>query len=385
MRLKLEGLNEIVKKAVGAERITETLRNEVSRVLGPAAMCTGGLEKVAEAANDRIDVLERTGKASSLSFRPAVLTKFVTNESAEVRKLAARMLPERFAARMAFDKDHSVRLAVARRLPVSSLKEMVKVFPNDDELRLIYKSAKLNEAGIPQPKVVDEPFDMYGEDRLGDAVKQSEGPELSDQWYKDKAFKFLQDYGGNIEYQWEETLVQRYISSVKATSGVEIDGHRLIKALRDLIEEKEDRVIERNPLKETLDFLKRQERQELLNECAMPAISLEIDPVRELLEAKLSNRDYIAKANVLFNVKEYKLPAAIRAHRLGEEFKREELVPGTGCLPHTSGFRALDERALDTYVKCWNDRQALQGEPLRLSWNNHPEADNKIGFQVELK
>ena len=384
MRLKLEELQKVVKRAIDEERATESLRAEVSRVLGSAVIAEGRVELVAEAANSWIDVLERTGRSASLAFKPAVMVRWLDHNSPEVRKFAARVVPEKFLSKMINDRNSTVRATVARRLPVGSVREMLKRFPNDDSVRVIYKQKRLAEAGIKQPKVQDEPFDMHGEERLGDAVKQDAGADLSDQWYNTKALKFMQDYGGNIEDSWEEVTAHRYASSLKATSGVEIDVEKLLKAIKDVIEDREDRAMDRSALKETLSWLKRQEESELLQESAMPLIGLDVDPVRELLEGNLTPSTYIDEANQLFRVQESTIPATIRKHRLGERYT-ETKMPVIGRLPHGQSFRAIDERALDVYCKNWNDRQQLHGEPLKLEWSTHPEQVGKISFNVTLR
>lgn len=385
MRLKLEELARIVERTLNEERATEALRAEVVRVLGPSVVAEGKAERLAEAANERIDVLEMTGRSGRLDFKPAVMVKFMNHSSPQLRKLAARVVPDRFVDRLANDRDHSVRAAVARRLSVGAVREMLRRFPNDDTVRVIYKQKKLAEAGLPQPKVQDEPFDMHGEERLGDAVKQDPGPELSEQWYRDKALRFMQDYGRNIEYAWEELATRRYVSSVKATSGVEIDESKLLKAIKELIKEREDHALERDALKETLVWLKGQEERERLSEAAMPIIEDVIDPVRDMVEGSLTPATFVEQANKLFKVREATLPPGIRKHRLGEAGRRGETIPVVGYLPHTSGFREIDERALDMYCEAWNSRQALHGEPLRLEWSTHPDQVGKVSFNVVLR
>lgn len=386
MRLKLDALQRVVKQAINDERVTVLLRTEVSRVLGPSVLVEGKLERIAEEANDRIDVLERTGRMSRLDFNPAITTRFLDHTNPEVRKFAARVVPERYLARMANDRSPSVRAAVARRMPIGAVREMLKRFPTDDQVRVIYKQKRLAEAGIKQP--TEEPLGhdpALEADRLGDVVKQDTSAELSEQWYRDRAVRFMQDYGQNIEYCWEELAVRRYASSLKATSLVEVDEVKLLKAVKDLIKEKEDRCMDRDALKETLSWLKGREERELLSEAAMPIISEESDPVRDLLEGNLTPQGYIDEASRLFRVQEATMPAAHRKYRLGERNARSTSVPVIGRLPHRNGFRALDERALDAYCKNWNERQQLQGEPLRLEWSTHPDEVGKISFNVVLR
>lgn len=386
MRLKLEELERVVKRAVDEERAADALRLEVNRVLGPAVIAEGRVEHVAAAANDRIDVLERTGRSTRLAFKPSVMIKWLDHNSPEVRKFASRVVPERFLDRMVNDRSDVVRAAVARRLPLGAVREMLKRFPKDDQVRVIYKEKRLNEAGIKQP--TEEPMGhdpVEDAERLGDVIKQDEGSDLSEAWYDQRALRFMQDYGGNIEDAWEELTARRYAASLKMTSGVEIDESKLLKAIKKLIKEREDRALERSALKETIAWLKRQEERELLSEAAMPVISIDDDPVRDLVEGKLSPATFIDEANALFRVQESTVPPGIRKHRLGERNARWSTVPVIGRLPHNNGFRAIDERALDMYCEAWNSRQQLQGEPMRLEWSTHPDQVGKVSFNVVLR
>jgi hypothetical protein len=385
--LTVKKLQELVKRALTEERAVEALRVEVNRVLGPTVVAEGKVEVIAEMANDRIDVLERTGQVSRLIFKPSVMTRFLDHTNPEVRKFAARVVPQKFLINMIDDKNSGVRAAVARRLPLRIVGEMLEKFPHDDEVRLIVKQKKLAEAGIKSPTVEPIARDpVENKKRLGDAVKQDDGAELSETWYRECALRFMLDYGTNIEYNWEELLARRYCASVKATSGVEIDESRLLKAIKELIKEREERTLERSALKETLAWLKGQDEHELLSEtAAMPVISDDVDSVRALVEGNLSSSTYIDRANTLFCVQHATIPAGIRKYRLGERNARAEMVPTVGKLPLGHGFRAIDERALDLYCKHWNDRQQLQGEPLKLEWSNHPDNANKISFNVILR
>jgi hypothetical protein len=182
MGLKLKELQKVVNKVVKNERSVEALQEEVLRVLGPTILTSRGLARMAESANDRLDILEASGRSRS-QVKPSLLIKFVNSDSAEVRRLVARLLPENFIRLLAKDSDPSVREAVAKRLPLPLVKEMTRRFPQDDTLRTIHRSRSLIEAGLPNPKIVDEPFDMYGEKSMRDAVGDLDPLELSDTWY----------------------------------------------------------------------------------------------------------------------------------------------------------------------------------------------------------
>lgn len=261
------------------------------------------------------------------------------------------------------------------RLRLRDLQRVVKQAINEK---------KLIEAGIAQPKAITEPFDIHGDEPMGDASKTFAGPELSDRWYSDKASKFIQDYGTNIEGGWEHTIVKRYCSSVRATTGVDIDEQKLLGAIMDLNKEREDRALERDELKETLVWLR--SREETIVEHLMPEFVATVDPVSDLLESTdKSPQEYIERANEVFGIREATLQRALGKHRMGESNGRDETVPVNGVLPHDGAFRNVDEAALDRYIECWNSRQVMQGEPLQLSWCVHPDAVNKVSFSCILK
>ncbi len=100
-------------------------------------------------------------------------------------------------------------------------------------------------------------------------------------------------------------------------------------------------------------------------------------------ELTLTPSEYIELANHVFDIREARLPMAIKKHRIGEHsLGRQQTVPMKAKLPHGGAPRALDEQALDLYVKHWNDRQRFVGELLQLEWTSHPSAINLIGFTV---
>lgn len=385
MKVNLKALQHVVRKAVNEERLTQALRIEVSRVLGPSVIIEGPLDQLAEAANERLDVLDGTGRVPAFDFKSSLVSRLASHKNYNVRKLAARTLPVNMLGKLVQDGHSAVRAAVAQRIPVPAVKEMMKRFPHDDQLRQVYKHRRklVVEDGIPQPKVQDEPLNIHADGALGDSVKQDK-PELSEQWYDDRAERMLQDYGRNIECNWEELTVHRFVTSMKMTSGIEIDAKKLLEVIKDKIKERDDRVLERDALKETLSWLEsRSDGVEALTE-GVDMVNEEVDHVKDLLEADLSPQTYVEKARSVFSVQESTVPAGIKKHRLGEGMK-EERIPVIGKLPHPNGFRSIDEKALDRFCECWNTRQAMTGEPLRLEWSAHPGEVGKVSFSVTLR
>lgn len=383
MRLKLGTLQKVVNATLIENKATDSLREEVSRVLGPSVVTNVKLDRLAEEANYRIDVLDRTGRSEIYSnFRPEVMVKFMNSSSVEARKLAAKVLPESYLYKMSNDPSLAVRHIIARRWPIELVKEMLKKTPYDDELRFIIKEKK-STTGIKTPEkkpMAHDPVD--GKERLGKLAKQDPGIDLSDTWYNTLASKFIKDYGGNMEGQWQAPLAYRYCSSVKASTGVEIDEKKLLDAITKQLEEKDDRTLERFSLKEVAQNLLSEVSEEDLE---LPLIDESVDnPVEALLHANCSSSEYVERANELFNIKESIMPRSLRKYRLSEGIRGDLLVPCVGRVPGKY-VDSIDESALDLYVEHWNSIQSSNGEPVRIEWSHNPATQNGVSFNVELK
>jgi hypothetical protein len=384
MRLRLSELQKLVNSTIIEHEAASELKEEIRRVLGPVIVTEGNLNEVVAAANDRLDVLSRTGRIAAVEFDPNITVRWATHVDPEIRKFVARVCPEKYLVKFSYDKSPEVRAAAAGRMPLNAVREMIKRFPSDDGLRAIFRQKKLTEAGIKQPGKQPMGIDPAANaKRFGDAAKTQFGPELSDAWYREQARRLMLQFDNNIEYMWEETAVRRFCASTKATSGVEIDEAKLLKNVKQLIKEKEDMALERNALKETLAWLEKKEDDGFLTEGVIPNANEQVDPVEEI--SHLNGERLIEAFNKLFRVQLGMLPLGIRKYRLGEGNARQTLVPVVAILPHNYGFRAIDERVLDAFCEAWTKRQQLQGEPFRLEWTIHPTDANKIGFTCILK
>jgi hypothetical protein len=383
MHLKLEELQKVVKKTIKDEQRQTAIREELFRVFGPPVMVSKNHEKVAEVANEQLDIFESTGReVQRSSFKISVLVEAAVDNSAVVRKIAARLLPEKMVFRLLNDPSSSVRCAAAKRAPYSLVKEATKKFPTDDQLKSVARAKKLQEAGLPNPKPDDEPFDMYGEEPLGDAVKtRVSDKDLPDSWYERLAHKLCADYGSNLEGNWEETIATRIVASHFSTTGIKLDREKLLKAIYNCIREREDVVLGEGSLK---SISKRLLRESYLEEATMPIIEERNDPVLNLLESNFSSAQYVEEAEKLFVIRKSGVPAGIKKYRIGEGSHVETLIPVNGRIPGGS-MNPNVEHALDRYVDSWNKRQALSGEPYRLSWGPHGSSFGMIGFNLELK
>lgn len=383
MHLKLEELQRVAKETIKEEQNNKSLREELFRVLGPSVMVSKNCEKVTIAANEQLDLLESLNRPVDRNeFKTSVLIEAAKSKFSSARKIAARLLPERIAARLLTDPSSSVRCAAARRSSYILVKEAFKRFPNDDQLRTITREKRLHEAGLAAPEVVDEPFDMYGEEPLGASVKQKITGDLPDTWYERLAHKICSEYGGNLEGQWEEIIATRIVASHFSTTGVRLDRDKLLKLIYDCIKTREDAVLEEGSLK---SISARLMRESYLDEAVLAIHDEERNnPVADLLESNFSSAQYVEEAEKLFSIRKSIVPAGIKKYRLGEGSHVETMIPVNGKIPGDK-MDATSESALDRYVESWNKRQAISGEPYVLSWGPHGSGINMVGFHLQLK
>jgi len=383
MHLKLKELQQVVKRTMRDEKSHIALREELTRVLGQGIEGKGDYISVAKAANEQLDILESTGRFPRQgSFKLSVLVEAITSQSSAVRKLAARVLPEKFIRNMINDSESSVRTAAAKRLSYAQIREAIRKYPGDDQLRYIAKAKRLAEAGLPTPKAEDEPFDMYGDKPMGDSGKTQEGDDMSDAWYERKAIDICKQFGSNIEGQWEEIIATRVVASHYSTMRVMLDREKLLKAIYDNIKTNEDAVLGEGSLKSLIHRLRSDSH---LDESFMPVIEESNDPIKSLLESNLSPSDYVKKAEEVFTIRKSTVPAGIKKFRIGENRLIDTMIPVKGQMPDGKCINSIAERALETYVKHWNGQQSLRGEPYTLTWNHNPMGMDIVGFNVTLK
>lgn len=383
MSLRFNRLQSVVKAEVKKDRSQRALRDELFRVLGTPIMVSESPEDVAHAANDRLDVLEATGRfPESANFKHSILLEAASVGSIEVRKLAARLLPERHVHKFLTDPASAVRCAAAQHASFNLLGEVARMYPNDDQLRAIIKGRRLAEAGLPQPETSDEHFDMHGKGRL-ETAKQHPGDELSKNWYKHLASKLCKDYGANLEGQWEEVAATVH-SNAHASFGFKVDRDKLLQAIYDHLEERDDEVLEEVLEEGFFRKVSARLRSSSLNESFMPVIPENVDPITALVESHLSSSQYITNFEKMFRVRKSSLPPGIRKHRLEESQALTTEIPVLANVPGGT-FTPTSERALDVYVNHWNSRQRVSGEPFKLSWSPHPADISLVGFSLELK
>lgn len=364
MNLKLRHLRTVTQETLSETKALNEMKAELRRVFGPATVVDAKTSAVASYANSVLDTHEASGKSCEmLGLKPQAFLKTLTHSDPGIRKLSARLAPLKEIRQLVFDDNEDVRLAAASRLPKVFAEAALKKFPEDFALENLVEERKLlKEAGLPEPKERSQHLAMY-KDRLGDSAKQKNIPELSDVWYEDIARKFAQDYGKNIEFNWEEKIVANFCSGVRAQTGVVVDAKRLLKAVKDLIEEKDDKALEE--AKELhLPFL----FEERLTSRSSKMLS------------SVSSVSNMTQLSEMLGVQYKPANLFVRA-RLLEEGMNTKVM-----LPHKVNFNASissnDECDLDKFVVMWNAAAKRDKKPLRISWVN--ESDSVALFNVEV-
>ena len=361
MRLKLSDLQKVVESTVQEKKAVESFCNEIKRAFGPTVDISDKLDVLAERANDRLDVLDRTGRTNYINFSPKIALSLANHANAEVRRLIVRLLPESAAVQFINDKNASVRKEAAKKAPVAMVEAALNKHKNDHLLQEVLKEKVLSE------------------EREFAIVAAATGPAgeefFSDKWYNSMARKLMQDYYmKGLDTGWVPAAVKQVVLSNRGANRFNIDPYKLMKSVVEMIADEEDAKAEKLGLNEsakpTEEFFLEEDVQ---------------DPVTQLVEMNLSSREYVEKANDIFEVKFSIIPPGIKKYNIGEGRHSNVNVPVVAFLPHKSSPRYIDEVALDSYVKHWSSQQQLRGEPYKLTWSSHPDSQNKVSFRLELK
>lgn len=351
MRPKLSNLQKTIKNKNDIISETEMFCNEIKNVFGPSVIKQDDLKSLVEEANEKLDVLEYCGKLNTINFSKKIAMKMSTHELPQVRKLVARVLPENASTLFLFDNNESVRLAAAKKAPLKVLEEAKLKFPKDAALKDLFEQKKKDHVSALEAAAHHPDEDM-----------------LSDSWYEKVAKKIIQDYGKTLDTTWVGSAVKQYCLTVRSTTRLPVDQLKLIEAIKTLLDKHDEsraEVLEINESIETLD-----------NE--------QNDIVDSLIGDNLSPQTFIEKCNNIFNIKYASLPPSIMKHKIQEGYSINE-IPVSCTLPHSNAPRRIDEIALDSYVKYWNEKQKIKGEPFKIKWDPHPGSINKITFTTELK
>jgi len=362
MRLRITDLQKIVEQTIQEKQAIDNFCAEIKKAFGPTVVVSNTLESLVEQANYRLDVLERTGRESYISFSSKIALPLSSHSDPEVRRLIVRLLPEHAAVSFINDKDSKVRAAAAKKSPLKLVESVAKIHKNDDLLQDVLIQKRLVEEKSALDLSVQGPRD---EDEF-----------LSDWWYEKTARQLIQDYGRTLDTTWVPTAVSQVCSN-RSVNRYNVDPYKLMKVVVKIIADRDSEKFDR--LENAQVVIK-----ESSNASSDPAAEM-TDSVSELLESKLSQSEYLQRADVIFGIKYASIPPGIKKYTIGEAKVGNVEIPIIGSLPHLQSPRFVDERALDTYVSYWNSRQSLKGEPYKLSWTSHVGSRNKINFHLELK
>jgi len=361
MSLKLGKLRKAASQVVLEEKSLKLLSQELVKSLGPTITTSYGLKVMAESANDRLDVMERTGRTPE-PIPSDLLLRFADSSIKEVRKLVARLVTERHLTNFISDKDPAVRAAAARRLPYHIVKEMKEKFSSDDQLLSIYRGKKLAEGS---KMLNDKEFDMYGDIRMGDA-EEVEHPGLTDTWYDSMSKKIISNYGGNLERQWEENAVNRYCTSLRS-QGIEVDQQKLLDCVYDHLSARDDNTLDESIASsiEVMPIFEEKER----------------NPVKNLLEGNRTPAEFVKEFEETFSVVKQTMINPGRKYGIMENVARVTL-PAYAMIP-TRGLGPREEKALDLYTRHWTSMQRLSGRSYTMSWT--PFGANKVKFNIGVR
>jgi hypothetical protein len=388
MQLKLEELQKVVKSVVNDEKYSHALKQEISRAVGAKVVTTHSVTVMAESANYQLDIFEKTGR-SMPHAKASILLKHVNSDSVEVRKLVARLLPESHVKAMIDDRHPAVRAVLVKRLPLDLASKLATRHKSDDNVQTQYRLRKLTES----VKVDDKEFDMYGDMHVEDAFDGLEHPGLTDEWYNTLAHRIINGptaYGNNLEGNWEEKIAKNICDSYKS-QGIEVDHEKLLDAVYDHMEMRDADIIkasenrrgssggsvDESVLKGIVRSLRLHEN---LDEPFMPIISEEIDLVESLVESVMPSRNYIEKFEELFEVTKEATYNVGKKQGINEGYSKV-IAPSTATVPY-GNLRAVDEKALNAYVKNWNLQRSLKNQPYKISWS--PAAASSVKFHLEV-
>ena len=352
MSLKTAELQKVVRNVLQEKQKSDEFCEEIKRAFGPSVVVRNTLASLVEQANYCLDVFEHKGRLNEVNFSTKVALKMSTHSSPTVRRFVARVLPENAAISLLFDKDETVRSAAAKKAPLKMIQEAIRKYPQDILLRETFKNKKLMEVSALEASITDSAEDL-----------------LSDYWYEKTAKKIIQDYSHTLDVTWKNAAVRQLCSSARATSRLPIDPVKLMNTIDDMLSKREEERLEKLSIKES----KTEYHFEKTN-----------DVVEMLVNESLSPQEYIDQFTQIAKVKFSEIPPGIMKYRVQESFTSRK-IPVSCTLPHKSSPRHIDEVALDAYVKHWNTKQKMLGEPFQLAWSPHPESMNKISFRLELK
>ena len=375
MRIKQEDLNKIAKNHLNELKIIKVLSSEATRVLGSSVdEPFFSLKEAAETISDRISYLKLTGKnVDNLQFKPSVMIKLSSSNCNEARILAAKTLPSKLLGNLTLDKEPAVRHEACKRSSISSVKESILHFPNDEILEEILEQ-RLIESD-------ENHLHIHDKKKLGPSGKSIQDVELSEAWYKTKALQMIQDHD-TLETSWIIPAVRRYCSSQNSFSKINIDEEKLRDAILEELEIREDKELERHKLTES--FVKHNSFVKKLVDVKLPIIEETTDAVKILLRKNLKGKSYIEEASKVFEIKWSQSTNRFVNECKSYGFVSPKFIPSRANLPLRSSPSYDDEVALNMFCETWQYLQPHSSKVI-LEWFVDDESSNQIRFRVKFK
>ena len=351
MKLRLKDLDLIVKNELSLPSVTEAFKAEVRKVFGPSIVVEGrGINEISKDVNNIVEVMIKQGREVPV-FDHNVLRSLVTHSHPEVRRTVANLGQQGSLQKLMFDKDQYVRLSVGKRVSTTQLSEMVRKFPKDDELGVLYVQKVLNEAA---PKKKEKTY-----------------ADLSDEWYKSKAYNIVIDYGRNhVDTGWIWPAVRAFCNH-QSSFNIHLDpeklGEAIVEVLTDFNKDKPALTFNQSRAK-NVNF-DPQPALHTMNESAAP---IRHDIIREFTRIYKVVDDVLDISELNCLSESYDILSTIK-------------VPVVCATPGKRPVNEVDERNLDKFVSAFNTKFEIQSIPLKIDWAPSIDQNGVVGFFLKGK
>lgn len=374
MLVKLDDLKGVANNVGKELKCLRYLKERFQSELGFRA-CGKTLHKLAEHVNDALDERQIIGESDYIHVKTSVLIECLKNDSIEVRRMAARLLPERIADKVIFtNNDVSVIYAAAGRASCNALAKLLEQNRSDE---LLFDIAK---------ERLNEDVDLEKAKRLSQIVSYGPSIDIDDFWYVMTAKKLIDQFAHPTDGgRWISSVAKKTVGDMKATSGIEIDEEKLRKEILSQLDESDDKYLE--TMCEVSDVFSQMIDNLSVNEIMSETFNVNFlnESSDQLLEVS-DNVKYIEKFESEYKVRYFNVPKSMfMRNGLDEVMTKSSNVsiPGIAYTPHMRAPTERDERALDRYVSNWTKRVfSNMSENLRLKWSMNVEHEGKLSFNI---
>ena len=373
MLLKLDDLKGVASDVNKELKCLRYLKEVFQLELGYRAIGKT-LHNLARNVNDVLDEKMIIGEPSHIDVKISMLLECLGHPSDEVRKMAGRLLPENLADKAIFlEEEESVIYAMARRASPNALASFLEQNRSDELLFDIAKD-RLNEDVDPERAK-----------RLQKVVDFGPSIDIDDFWYQTTAKNIIDEYGHPIDSPiWINRVVKSTCTNMMSMSGVEIDEEKLYKEITDQLTKTDDEILESTSI--FAQMIENLDVDDVLTE----SYNVKFEKDSDSLFESSTNGEYIEKFETEYKVKYYDVPKSMFISRgLDESMITNQntiSLPGIAYTPHMFCPTERDEKALDRYVKSWNQRVMSRiSESLKIKWSMSVEHEGKLSFDIGMK